>query len=63
VIREGLARFDALPLVGRVPSLPALAPGTRVELALSDLDLLELTVHCEFRGQLAPEAPASGTAG
>ena len=60
VIREGLARFDALPLVGRVPSLPVLAPGTRVELALSDLDLLELTVHCEFRGQLAVEAPAAG---
>ena len=55
VIRESLARFDDLPLVARVPSLPALAPGTRVELAVSALDLLELTFHCEFRRQLAPE--------
>jgi exoribonuclease II len=60
VIRESLARFDDLPLVARVPSLPALAPGTRVELAVSALDLLELTFHCEFRRQLDPEAAAPG---
>ena len=63
VIRESLARFDGLPLVARVPSLPALAAGTRVGLALSDLDLLELTFHCEFRGELAPDVPAAGAAG
>ena len=51
VLREGLARFDELPLVVRVPSLPALAPGTRVELAVSDLDLLELTLRCDYRRQ------------
>mgnify|MGYP001568873956 CR=1 FL=1 len=51
VIRESLTRFDALPLVARVPSLPALIPGARVELAVTDVDLLELTLHCEFRGQ------------
>lgn len=49
VLREGLARFDELPLVVRVPSLPVLAPGTRVELAVSDLNLLELTLRCEYR--------------
>jgi exoribonuclease-2 len=49
VLREGLARFDELPLVVRVPSLPVLAPGTRVELAVSDLDLLELSLRCEYR--------------
>ncbi len=54
VIRESLVRFDELPLVARVPSLPALDPGTRVELALSDLDLLELSLRCEFQKQLAP---------
>jgi exoribonuclease-2 len=52
VIRESLARFDELPLVARVPSLPALAPGTRVELALSEPDLLELALPCEFRRQI-----------
>jgi exoribonuclease-2 len=49
VLREGLARFDELPLVARVPSMPALLPGTRVELAVSDLDLLELALRCEYR--------------
>jgi len=63
VIRESLVRFDELPLVARVPSLPALAPGTRVELALSDLDLLELTFRCEFQRQLAPDIPQAAAAG
>ena len=52
VIRESLARFDELPLVVRVPSLPALDPGARVELAVTDIDLLELALRCEFRGRL-----------
>jgi len=52
VLREGLVRFDELPLVVRVPSMPALAPGTRVELEVSNLDFLELTLHCEFRSEL-----------
>ncbi len=56
VVRESLARFDELPLVARVPSLPALEPGSRVELAVADVDLLELTLRCEFRRQLTPEA-------
>ena len=62
VIRESLARFDDLPLVVRVPSLPVLAPGTRVELAVSVPDLLELALHCEFGRQLAAETPANGAA-
>ena len=48
VLRESLVRFDDLPLVARVPSLPALEPGSRVEVAISRVDLLELTLHCEF---------------
>lgn len=51
VIRESLARFDELPLVVRVPSLPALDPGARVELAVTDIDLLDLALRCEFRGR------------
>ena len=60
VIRESLARFDDLPLVVRVPSLPALDPGSRVELAVTGIDLLELTLHCEFRRRLAPETQVAG---
>ncbi|MDP2239675.1 MAG: RNB domain-containing ribonuclease [Burkholderiales bacterium] len=48
VLRENLVRFDLLPLVLRVPSLPALETGARAELAISGIDLLELTFHCEF---------------
>ena len=51
VLREDLVRIDRIPLVARVPSLPPLAPGKRVELAISDIDLLELTLHCEFKRQ------------
>jgi exoribonuclease-2 len=49
VIRDDLVRVEPLPLFCRVASLPALAPGSRVEVALSAIDLLELNVHCEFR--------------
>jgi exoribonuclease-2 len=54
VIRESLVRFDELPLTLRVPSLPPLDPGSRVELAVTGIDLLELTLRCEFRRQVAP---------
>jgi len=51
VIRENLLRFSELPLVARVPSLPALAPGTTVRLGVDGIDLLELTFHCEYQGE------------
>ena len=57
VLRESLVRFDGLPLVARVPSLPVLAPATRVELDLGEPDLLELGLRCEFRRVL--DAPAA----
>ncbi|MGH8648267.1 MAG: ribonuclease catalytic domain-containing protein, partial [Burkholderiales bacterium] len=56
VIRESLARFDELPLTARVPSLPPLDPGSRVELAVTGIDLLELTLHCEYRQRLVDES-------
>jgi len=49
VLRENLVRFDRLPLVVRVPSLPALEPGSRVRLAVEPPDLIEREVHCVFR--------------
>jgi len=54
VLRESLVRFDGLPLVARVPSLPALEPGSRVEMAVSRIDLLELTLHCEYVRRVEP---------
>lgn len=52
VLRDNLCRFDELPLVVRVASLPALPAGQRVVLAVSQVDLLDLTFHCEFRSQV-----------
>jgi exoribonuclease-2 len=63
VIRESLARFDELPLVARVPSLPALDPGARVELAITTIDLLDLTLRCEFRGRLDVAATTEAAPG
>jgi exoribonuclease II len=56
VLRENLVRFEDLPLVSRVPSAPSLAPGTRVRLAVSDIDLLEVTFRCEYR-DVIPDVP------
>jgi len=52
VVREELVRIDRIPLVVRVPSMPAVAPGARVELVVSNIDLLDLTLHCEFKRTL-----------
>jgi exoribonuclease-2 len=48
VLRENLCRFDDLPLVARVPSVPAVKPGTQVVLEISKVDLLDLSFHAEF---------------
>lgn len=50
LMRENLLRLDTVPLVQRVPSLPAtVTAGARVELAVGAIDLLDLTVELEFR--------------
>jgi exoribonuclease-2 len=63
VLRENLCRFDELPLVARVPSVPALRSGTQVVLEISNVDLIDLSFHAEFKGEAAresaPEAAAS----
>jgi exoribonuclease-2 len=53
VLRENLVRFERLPLAVRVPSLPELAPGTRVRLEIVKFDLLERTLECAWRATLA----------
>lgn len=52
VLRENLVRFERLPLTVRVPSLPELAPGTRVRLEIVTFDLLERTLEAVWRSTL-----------
>ncbi len=54
VVRENLVRLEGLPLTTRVASLPELAPGTRVALAVGEVDLIECALACTYLGTLAP---------
>jgi exoribonuclease-2 len=56
VLRENLVRVEGAPLFARVPSLPALDPGTRVRLEVGQMDFLERSVSLIYRETL-------GTAG
>jgi exoribonuclease-2 len=47
--RDNLVRFERVPIWGRVASLPELPVGTVVRLAVSRIDLFDLTLHCEYR--------------
>jgi len=49
VLRDNLVRLSRLPMVIRVPSLPETAPGTRVEIAITGVDLLDAELKCQFR--------------
>ena len=62
VLRENLVRFDDLPLVTRVASLPALDPGTRVRLDLGAIDLLERSIACVYRETLGHAGVTEDTA-
>jgi exoribonuclease-2 len=56
VLRENLVRMEGVPLVTRVPSLPALNPGSRVRLEIQGVDLLERTVSCLYKETLGQSA-------
>ena len=55
--REGMVKIDHLPLALSIPSLPALPPGCRVELAIEGMDELALELNLRFVAELAPAAP------
>ncbi len=60
VIREDLVRFDSLPMVTRAPSVAGVAPGAKVRLAISSIDLLDITFHAELLETL--ETPPDSSA-
>lgn len=47
--RDNLVRFSNVPIWQRVSSLPEFPAGTVINLQLSHIDPLELTLHCEYR--------------
>jgi exoribonuclease-2 len=54
VLRESLVRLETIPLVMRVPSLPELARGARVQLGIDGIDLLEAELRLRYI-DLVPE--------
>ena len=61
VLRESLVRLETIPLVARVPSLPELPRGARVQLLAEGIDLLEAELRLRYL-ELAPElAPNMGS--
>jgi len=57
VMRESLVRAAHLPLVLRVPSLPALEAGTAVRLGIEAIDLMDAEMRARYL-ELAPEFPS-----
>jgi hypothetical protein len=47
--RDNLVRFERVPIWQRVSSLPEFPAGTVINLQLSRIDLIDLTLHCEYR--------------
>ncbi len=48
VTRETIVRLDGAPLHTRLLSQTDVAAGTKIEVKISEIDLIELTVRCEF---------------
>ncbi|MFN3544227.1 MAG: ribonuclease catalytic domain-containing protein [Thiobacillus sp.] len=61
VIREDLVRFDNLPMVTRAPSVMGVAPGSKVKLAISNIDLLDISFHAELVETVAPPPDSAAT--
>jgi exoribonuclease-2 len=59
VLRESLVRLENIPLIFKVPSMPTLPPGTRVQLAIDSTDLIDVEVRATYLETLAE---ASGEA-
>lgn len=52
VLRENLVKLTNIPLLFRVSSLPELPPNTRVQLAINNIDLLDMDIETRFVAKL-----------
>ena len=59
VMKDGLVRADALPLVFRVPGSESLARGTRIRARVHGADLLTLELHATLLARIETAAPAA----
>ena len=57
VLRENLVKLLDIPLVFRAPSLPEVPPGTKVRLAIVQVDLLDLEVRGRYVATVEEEVP------
>ncbi|MBI3221540.1 MAG: RNB domain-containing ribonuclease [Nitrosomonadales bacterium] len=55
VLRDSLVRLHDIPLTLRVPSLPELPANSRVQLEITEIDLLDLNAHTRFIAKLDEE--------
>ncbi|MCS6944530.1 MAG: RNB domain-containing ribonuclease [Sutterellaceae bacterium] len=59
VLKADVLRLEGLPFVTRLPGMPELARGTRLELDILSTDEIELTVQARVHRVLAEAAPAA----
>ncbi len=59
LMRENMVRFETIPLFLKVPSLPPMDPGTRVQLEVEKLDFIEAEARCRYVATLAAEDATS----
>lgn len=56
VLRENLVKLTDIPLIFRAHSLPELPANTKVQLAIGEIDLIDMDVKTRFIGTLEEEA-------
>ncbi len=57
VIRENVAKIGDMPLIGKIHGLPFAAPGSIVEVDISDIDLLTIEFRAQYRAMRPLPAP------
>ena len=57
VLRENLVKIDDIPLIAKVHGLPLLTPGSRVQVEISDIDLLSLELRVQYRATVPASVP------
>ena len=56
VLRENLVKLDAIPLIGRISSLPETPPNTKVTLEIGEIDLLDLNFDARYMASMEAAA-------